>query len=209
MWQDDLRVSEISKHPRARTRHVAGKVVATSAAIVFSGLVTSCGWVDSAGQNGSDNMLLGLAQAEVAEQINVTAETPELVDLTVLAQSNGVSADSLQWRATGPGDVNSCAAIEDSRDISSSLEQACDQSVYQIATTGSTVSDTASEASTSAPEPCAVFIVERDSANASTALFEIHTPALTQPVALAYTIESITADGGIELAHDVNLCIEP
>jgi len=210
MWQGDLRFSEMSKFITVRTANVAGNTVAASAAIMLCGLVASCGWVDSAGQGESENILLGLAQADVAEQINVTAETPQLVDLTVLAESNGVSADFLQWRATGPGDVNSCAAIEDSKDISSSLEQACDQSVYQTDTADNTdVSDAASDTPASTPDACMVIIVESDSANASTALFEIHTPALTQPVALAYTIESVSANGSIELAHDVNLCIEP
>jgi len=158
----------------------------------------------------SENILLGLAQADVAEQINVTAETPQLVDLTVLAESNGVSPNTLQWRARGAGDANNCAAFENRNDISLSLEKACDESIYQTDATVSTVAtNTASSEPTSAPDACMVVIIERDSDNTESAFFEIHAPALTQPVALAYTIESVSGDGIVGLAHDVNLCIEP
>jgi len=200
----------MSKFITARTGNIAGNTVVAFAAIMLCVLVASCGWVDSAGQGESENILLGLAQADVAEQINVTAETPQLVDLTVLAESNGVSPNTLQWRARGAGDANNCAAFENRNDISLSLEKACDESIYQTDATVSTVAtNTASSEPTSAPDACMVVIIERDSDNTESALFEIHAPALTQPVALAYTIESVSGDGIVGLAHDVNLCIEP
>jgi len=56
-------------------------------------------------------------------------------------------------------------------------------------------------------EHCTVYIIEHD-LSAGNMVYEIHTPAVAETIAMIYAIDFI-ADDGSHFEKEVNLCIHP
>lgn len=191
------------------TRILSTRLVVASTLVVS--LLSACGWVESTGVPDQPGpLLLGLSDDSQATQVDLTAGSQQSVDLSVLRRDLGVEESGVTWRHTGAGNIISCSAITNRTDVSTSLMDACDRSQYD-GTTNNASASTAGSIS-SEPDSCSIFIVETNAdtigSRAAQSIFDIHTPALESPVALAYTID-FTQQDGMQFSYPVNLCIQP
>ncbi len=186
-----------------------------SMAVIFtSALVGSCGWVDSTGvpeQPGP--LLVSLTENNTdidARQLDLTAESTQNVDISLLRRDLEISTGDVSWTPTGAGNVAACSAITNRSDVGTSLLEACDRRQYTNAGSNIAVSSAASNAAE--PDSCSIFIIESATDNigsrAQQSVYDIHTPALENPVALAYSIDFTQVDGS-RVRYPVNLCIQP
>jgi len=175
---------------------IRGSILAAAAII----LPTGCGWVDSTGtQEPAVEMIFQAALPGEPVVINLVAEEPQLVDISELAVNTAAAlgGQPLQWRHIGAGDTALCSAPLVANDSS---EAGSCQSVRFAASTPESLDN-------SSLENCAIYIIEHD-ISADNVVYEIHTPPVTEPVAMNYAIDFIAEDGS-HFEQAVNLCINP
>jgi len=146
---------------------------------------------------------------------NLFAEDPLRIDISELASgfdtnpSTDQTTDStaslrgqpVQWRHTGIGDASICSSFFNSASVERYNQPGSCLSVSSAQQAGPDLPESGSD------ENCTVYIIEQDLSDTNM-IYEIHTPAVAEPIDMIYAIDFI-ADDGSYFEQAVNLCIHP
>jgi len=196
-------------------------------------LLGGCGWVDSTGKSSADAIERYQELTGVNDIVDLVGEETQRIDASRLLQANNDSgnsittvagaASSISWQRIGGANFTDCPLANVNIDSGIALRQACDHQLYnpeEPATvngvqSSNTGRDSQHVAVGALDANCDLHILEVEG---QPGVYELHAPAVTQPVVLQYRLTVEEVLGGAsgnnsgddsDSATTVTVCLQP